>query len=229
MQNAIRTTSQLAEFFPLAGQELNDLESLEEKYKLAIPPYYFSLINLDDPRRPDWSAIAPLHGRNVEHVGRGTRGSAGRRQGLPGPRPDPSLSRPCAARDDARLLHVLPVLHAQAGDHGPRRLGRPQPQRRADDRICPPAPRNPRRDRLGRRPPVAARRPAAVVRHAVWRRSIIWTSFASAPGFRSRFPSGLFDTELVDLLAGARRSGFRRISTTLAKSPPRRPGPAATW
>ncbi len=52
MQNAIRTTSQLAEFFPLAGQELQDLESLEEKYKLAIPPYYFSLINLDDPRDP---------------------------------------------------------------------------------------------------------------------------------------------------------------------------------
>jgi lysine 2,3-aminomutase len=52
MQNAIRTTSQLAEFFPLAGQELKDLESLEEKYKLAIPPYYFSLINLDDPVDP---------------------------------------------------------------------------------------------------------------------------------------------------------------------------------
>jgi lysine 2,3-aminomutase len=52
MQNAIRTTSHLAEFFPLAGQELKDLESLEAKYKLAIPPYYFSLINLNDPRDP---------------------------------------------------------------------------------------------------------------------------------------------------------------------------------
>lgn len=52
MQNAIRTTSQLAEFFALAPQELADLESLEEKYKLAIPPYYFSLINLDDPTDP---------------------------------------------------------------------------------------------------------------------------------------------------------------------------------
>jgi lysine 2,3-aminomutase len=52
MQNAIRTTSQLAEFFPLAGQELKDLESLEAKYKLAIPPYYFSLINLEDPVDP---------------------------------------------------------------------------------------------------------------------------------------------------------------------------------
>src|SRR6266478_2852324 len=32
MQNAIRTTSQLAEFFPYGPQELAALESLEEKY-----------------------------------------------------------------------------------------------------------------------------------------------------------------------------------------------------
>lgn len=52
MQNAIRTTSQLAEFSPLAPQEFAALQSLEEKYKLAIPPYYFSLIDLDDPGDP---------------------------------------------------------------------------------------------------------------------------------------------------------------------------------
>jgi len=52
MQNAIRTTSQLAEFIPLAPQELSALESLEAKYKLAIPPYYFSLIDFDDPADP---------------------------------------------------------------------------------------------------------------------------------------------------------------------------------
>jgi lysine 2,3-aminomutase len=52
MQNAIRTTSQLAEFIPLAPQELSALESLEAKYKLAIPPYYFSLIDLDEPADP---------------------------------------------------------------------------------------------------------------------------------------------------------------------------------
>src|ERR1700744_4421623 len=49
MQNAIRTTSQLAEFMPLAHQEQSALESLEAKYKLAIPPYYLSLIDFDDP------------------------------------------------------------------------------------------------------------------------------------------------------------------------------------
>ncbi len=52
MQNAIRSTSQLAEFFAYGPQQLAELESLEQKYKLAIPPYYFSLINLDDPLDP---------------------------------------------------------------------------------------------------------------------------------------------------------------------------------
>ncbi len=52
MQNAIRTTLQLAEFMPLAPQELSALESLEAKYKLAIPPYYLSLIDFDDPADP---------------------------------------------------------------------------------------------------------------------------------------------------------------------------------
>ena len=52
MQNAIRTTSQLAEFFPYSSEELAALESLEHKYKLAIPPYYFSLIDVENPYDP---------------------------------------------------------------------------------------------------------------------------------------------------------------------------------
>ncbi len=51
-QNAIRTTSQLAEFFSYGSQERAALESLEERYKLAIPPYYLSLIDVDDPCDP---------------------------------------------------------------------------------------------------------------------------------------------------------------------------------
>jgi len=52
MQNAIRTTSQLAEFFAFDAEELAALEQLEQKYKLAIPPYYFSLIDILDPHDP---------------------------------------------------------------------------------------------------------------------------------------------------------------------------------
>lgn len=52
MQNAIRTTSQLAEFYAFSLEEHAALEELEQKYKLAIPPYYFSLINTLDPADP---------------------------------------------------------------------------------------------------------------------------------------------------------------------------------
>jgi lysine 2,3-aminomutase len=49
MQHAVRTTRQLAELFPLPADRLSELEHLESRYKLVIPPYYLSLINPDDP------------------------------------------------------------------------------------------------------------------------------------------------------------------------------------
>ncbi|HEV7225557.1 MAG TPA: KamA family radical SAM protein, partial [Pirellulales bacterium] len=52
MQNAVRTTSQLVELLPHAPRDITALESLESQYKLAIPPYYFSLIDVDDPQDP---------------------------------------------------------------------------------------------------------------------------------------------------------------------------------
>jgi lysine 2,3-aminomutase len=52
MQHALRTTAQVAEFFPYSAAELAVLSALEEKYKLAIPPYYFSLIDPRDPYDP---------------------------------------------------------------------------------------------------------------------------------------------------------------------------------
>jgi lysine 2,3-aminomutase len=52
MQNAIRTTSQVVELLPHAPHQIAALENLETQYKLAIPPYYFSLIDVDDPADP---------------------------------------------------------------------------------------------------------------------------------------------------------------------------------
>ncbi len=52
MQNAVRTTSQLVDLLPHAPRDIAALESLESQYKLAIPPYYFSLIDVDDPQDP---------------------------------------------------------------------------------------------------------------------------------------------------------------------------------
>jgi lysine 2,3-aminomutase len=49
MQNAVRTTRQLAELLPLPSERLPDLERLESQYKLVIPPYYLSLIQDGDP------------------------------------------------------------------------------------------------------------------------------------------------------------------------------------
>ena len=52
MQNAVRTTAQLVELLPHAPRDITALESLESQYKLAIPPYYFSLIDVDDRQDP---------------------------------------------------------------------------------------------------------------------------------------------------------------------------------
>jgi lysine 2,3-aminomutase len=51
-QNAIRSVRQLRKLLPFSRKELEAIGSLEADYKTAIPPYYFSLINPDDPDDP---------------------------------------------------------------------------------------------------------------------------------------------------------------------------------
>ncbi len=51
-QHAVRTTAELAELLTLPADEIADLEGLESKYRTAIPPYYFSLIDPNDPDDP---------------------------------------------------------------------------------------------------------------------------------------------------------------------------------
>jgi len=51
-QNAIRSVRQLRELIPFTDSELEAIGTLEGEYKTAIPPYYFSLINVDDPNDP---------------------------------------------------------------------------------------------------------------------------------------------------------------------------------
>src|SRR5262245_35608836 len=51
-QNAIRSVRQLRDLLPFTPEELEAIGSLEAHYKLAIPPYYFSLIDTDDPTDP---------------------------------------------------------------------------------------------------------------------------------------------------------------------------------
>lgn len=51
-QNAIRSVRQLRDLLPFSSEELEAIGALEAEYKLAIPPYYFSLINVADPDDP---------------------------------------------------------------------------------------------------------------------------------------------------------------------------------
>jgi lysine 2,3-aminomutase len=51
-QNAIRSVRQLRNLLPFTPEELEAIGALEGQYKLAIPPYYFSLINPDDANDP---------------------------------------------------------------------------------------------------------------------------------------------------------------------------------
>jgi len=51
-QNAVRHPRQLVELLPFSAEERQAIEALQAQYKLAIPPYYFSLIDRFDPHDP---------------------------------------------------------------------------------------------------------------------------------------------------------------------------------
>jgi lysine 2,3-aminomutase len=51
-QHAIRTVRQLQQLLRFTRDQIEAMEQLEAHYKLAIPPYYFSLIDPDDPDDP---------------------------------------------------------------------------------------------------------------------------------------------------------------------------------
>src|SRR5436305_5046635 len=65
-QNAIRSVRQLRDLLPFSPAELEAVGALEGEYKLAIPPYYFSLIDCDDPNDPIrlQSVTSPLEAQN---------------------------------------------------------------------------------------------------------------------------------------------------------------------
>jgi len=66
-QNAIRSVRQLRTLLPFTLEELEAIGSLEADYKLAIPPYYFSLIHPEDPNDPIrlQSVTSPLERENT--------------------------------------------------------------------------------------------------------------------------------------------------------------------
>lgn len=65
-QNAVRSVRQLRTLLRFTPAELEAIGRLESEYKLAIPPYYFSLIDPDDPADPIrlQSVPSPLEAEN---------------------------------------------------------------------------------------------------------------------------------------------------------------------
>jgi lysine 2,3-aminomutase len=51
-QNAIRHPRQIVDLIPFSDEERRAIDTLQAHYKLAIPPYYFSLIDRFDPLDP---------------------------------------------------------------------------------------------------------------------------------------------------------------------------------
>src|SRR6516165_3106572 len=66
-QHAIRSVRQLRDLLPFTDAELEAIGALEGEYKLAIPPYYFSLIDCQDPADPIrlQSVTSPLEATNA--------------------------------------------------------------------------------------------------------------------------------------------------------------------
>jgi lysine 2,3-aminomutase len=60
-QNAIRSVRQLRNLLAFSSQELEIIGELEAEYKTAIPPYYFSLIDPEDPNDPIRLQSVPSH------------------------------------------------------------------------------------------------------------------------------------------------------------------------
>jgi len=65
-QNAVRSVRQLRGLLPFTERDLETIGALEAEYKLAIPPYYFSLIDPADPADPIrlQSVTSPLEAEN---------------------------------------------------------------------------------------------------------------------------------------------------------------------
>lgn len=58
-KHTIRNIAQLAKALALTDAEVSALRPLEDHYRLAIPPYYLSLIDTTDPADPLWLQSVP--------------------------------------------------------------------------------------------------------------------------------------------------------------------------
>ena len=230
-QNAIRSVRQLRDLLPFTPEELEAIGTLEAEYKLAIPPYYFSLINTDDPNDPIrlQSVTSPLELNNPSGYELDDPLDEDKDMPVPGLThryPDRCL----IVTTHVCTMYCLPFLHARQAAATMVRGGWDSVSRN-DERMIkvhPGPQRNPRCDRVRRRPVDAARAQAAFL------------SQESLPRDQARRHRPHRHARAGDLAAKAlrpgsssrswrrrKKCGSRRTSTTLARSPRKRRKSAA--
>jgi lysine 2,3-aminomutase len=68
MQNRITSTEQLAEVVPLSLDQRHAIDRALERFRFAIPPYYASLIDPDDPECPIRRQSVPAAPETTQHL-----------------------------------------------------------------------------------------------------------------------------------------------------------------
>jgi lysine 2,3-aminomutase len=69
LRNRISTLEQWRELLPLTAEEVAGLEAAPENFRVAVTPYYFSLIDRDHPSCPVRMQVIPRPGELVTHPG----------------------------------------------------------------------------------------------------------------------------------------------------------------
>ena len=120
MRHRITTAEELARVVPMTPSEQRTIERALDRFRFAVPPYYASLIDPDDPSCPIRLQAVPGEGELT--VGDFDIEDPLNEEGdAVAPGHDPPLPGPGAVGGDARVRHAVPPLHPQAQGRRARR------------------------------------------------------------------------------------------------------------
>ena len=108
--NRAETVEDLKRYMTLTPDEEAGVAKTLGKLRMAVTPYYLSLIDLDDPFDPIRKMAIP-RAEELEYADYEDADPLHEDTDSPTPRPDAPLSRPRAAAHHRPVLHVLPSLH----------------------------------------------------------------------------------------------------------------------
>ena len=110
VKNRIETLEDLKKYIELTPEEEEGVKACLGTLRMAITPYYLSLIQPGDPHDPVRLQAIPT-AKELHQADSDLLDPLHEDGGLPRSRPDPPLSRPLPAADHRPVLHVLPPLH----------------------------------------------------------------------------------------------------------------------